>query len=191
LAHNVFLESRPIIINWPIYNAHSAASYPAHSVLFISRIPSSRRSKPTELAVAAASHVGECLGGLAPTSAFLLLRARNPSLQFVPLLIGDVWSDRFPPFRSSSTTGAPWWPWWAGAASRSPATGGSACSCRPSGPISRGCSRSTTSSTSASRASPPTPRRCGFHGVSVVLTSSLDWRRLAHEMGLYFFRACV
>jgi hypothetical protein len=168
-------------------------------VLFISRIPSSRRSKPTESAayavvtelVAAANHVGECLGGLAPTSAFLL-RTRNPSLQFAPLLISDVWSDRFPPpSRSSSTTGAPWWPWWAGTASRSPATGGSACSCRPSGPISRGCSRSTTSSTSASRASPPTPRRCGFHGVSVVLTSSLDSPRLANEMGLYFFRACV
>jgi hypothetical protein len=62
--------------------------------------------------------------------------------------------------RSSSTMGPPWWRWWGRTASRLPATGGSACSFRPSRQTSRGCSRSTTSSTSASQGSPPTPRRC-------------------------------
>jgi hypothetical protein len=62
--------------------------------------------------------------------------------------------------RSSSIMGPPWWRWWGRTVSRSPATGGWACSFRPSRQTSSGCSRSTTSFTSASLGSPLTPRRC-------------------------------
>ncbi|KAG6435927.1 hypothetical protein SASPL_100808 [Salvia splendens] len=50
--------------------------------------------------------------------------------------------------RSLSIMGAPWWRWWGRTASRSPATGGSACSCRRSPPTSRRFTGSTISSSS-------------------------------------------
>ncbi|RWW55251.1 hypothetical protein BHE74_00038121 [Ensete ventricosum] len=83
------------------------------------------------------------------------------------------------PFRSSSTMGAPWWRWSGRIALRSPATAALGSTSRPSLLTSRGSSRSTKSSTSASLASPPMPKPC-------KLTSILDFTSSFAGLGFLY-----